>query len=78
MMGFHIQQLKSRMLETWNNDLNVHRGNPVRTFSVTDFKNNHQEKSFKKQRNILKNKLKHYRMELNKSKYYFEALDNYP
>lgn len=64
-MAIHIQQLEKRMQETWNNHLQVQRGNPVRTFSGTDFKNNRQEKSFKKQRNILKNELKNYRNDLN-------------
>mgnify|MGYP003604292022 FL=1 len=53
------------MHETWNNHLNVQRGNPVRTLSGTDFKKNHQEKSFKKERNQLKNELNNYRNDLN-------------
>lgn len=61
----NIIQLQRQMQETWNNHLNVQRGNPVRTFSGTDFKKNHQEKSFKKQRNQLKNELKNYKNDLN-------------
>ncbi|WP_312343603.1 peptide chain release factor H [Chryseobacterium binzhouense] len=61
----NIIQLQKQMQETWNNHLNVQRGNPVRTFSGTDFKKNHQEKSFKKERNQLKNELKNYRNDLN-------------
>lgn len=61
----NIIQLQKRMQETWNNHLNVQRGNPVRTFSGTDFKKNYQEKSFKKQRHYLKNELKNYRNDLN-------------
>ncbi|MBU4538938.1 MAG: peptide chain release factor H [Weeksellaceae bacterium] len=64
-MALHIQQLERRMQETWNNHLNVQRGNPIRTFSGTDFKKNHQDTSFKKDRNRLKNELKNYRNELN-------------
>jgi peptide chain release factor len=64
-MEIHIKQLEQRMQDTWNNHLQVQRGNPVRTFSGTDFKNNRQEKSFKKQRNILKNELKNYKNDLN-------------
>lgn len=64
-MGIHIQQLEKRMQETWNNHLQVQRGNPIRTFSGTDFKKNYQEKSFKKQRNVLKNELKNYKNDLN-------------
>ncbi|MET3037911.1 peptide chain release factor H [Chryseobacterium sp. NRRL B-14859] len=63
-LGLHIQQLERRMQETWNNHLQVQRGNPVRTFSGTDFKNNYQDKSYKKQRNILKNELKNYSNDL--------------
>jgi peptide chain release factor len=43
----------------------VQRGNPVRTFSGADFKKNHQDKSFKKQRNILKRELKNDKNDLN-------------
>lgn len=61
----NIIQLQKRMQETWNNHLNVQRGNPIRIFSGTDFKKNHQEKSFKKERNKLKNELKNYKNDLN-------------
>ncbi|NPA09795.1 MAG: peptide chain release factor H [Chlorobi bacterium] len=61
----NIIQLQKRMQETWNNHLNVQRGNPIRTFSGTDFKKNYQEKSFKKQRSQLKNELKNYKNDLN-------------
>lgn len=64
-MALHIQQLERRVQETWNNHLNVQSGNPIRTFSGTDFKKNHQDRSFKKDRNRLKNELKNYRNELN-------------
>ncbi|MBB6371083.1 peptide chain release factor H [Chryseobacterium shigense] len=63
--GIYIKQLEKRMQDTWNNHLQVQRGNPVRTFSGTDFKKNHQDKSFKKQRNTLKKELKNYRNDLN-------------
>lgn len=61
----NIIQLQKRMQETWNNHLNVQRGNPIRIFSGTDFKKNYQEKSFKKERNKLKNELKNYKNDLN-------------
>ncbi|WP_159472189.1 peptide chain release factor H [Chryseobacterium sp. 18068] len=61
----NIIQLQKRMQETWNNHLQVQRGNPIRTFSGTDFKKNYQEKSFKKERNQLKNELKNYKNDLN-------------
>lgn len=61
----NIIQLQKRMQETWNNHLQVQRGNPIRTFSGIDFKKNYQEKSFKKERNQLKNELKNYKNDLN-------------
>ena len=61
----NIIKLQKQMQETWNNHLNVQRGNPVRTFSGTDFKKNYEEKSFKKQRSFLKNELKNYKNDLN-------------
>lgn len=61
----NIIRLQKRMQDTWNNHLQVQRGNPVRTFSGTDFKKNYQEKSFKKQRNQLKKELKNYNNDLN-------------
>lgn len=64
-MRAYIQQLENRMKETWNHHLQVERGNPVRTFSGTDFKRNYKDKSYKKQRNILKHKLKNYSNDLN-------------
>nr|WP_314493075.1 peptide chain release factor H [uncultured Chryseobacterium sp.] len=64
-MEFYIHQLEKRMQETWNNHLNVQRGNPVRSFSGTGFKKNYQEKSFRKERNQLKNELKNYKNDTN-------------
>ncbi|OBW43203.1 Peptide chain release factor 2 [Chryseobacterium sp. MOF25P] len=61
----NIIQLQKRMQETWNNHLQVQRGNPIRTFSGSDFKKNYHEKSFKKERNQLKNELKNYRNDFN-------------
>ncbi|MGH1520220.1 peptide chain release factor H [Chryseobacterium sp. JK1] len=64
-MAGYIQALEEKMKETWNHHLRVQRGNPVRTFSGTDFKKNYVDKSFKKQRNVLKNELKNYENDLN-------------
>lgn len=64
-MESYRQQLENRMKETWSQHLQVERGNPVRTFSGTDFKNTYQEKSYKKQRNTLKQELKNYSNDLN-------------
>ena len=59
-MAMHVQQLEKKMRETWILQIQVQRGNPVRTFSGTDFKKNYEDKSFKKKRNTLKNELKKY------------------
>ncbi|UKB83745.1 peptide chain release factor H [Chryseobacterium sp. MEBOG06] len=64
-MAVYIQQLEKNMQETWNHHFRVQRGNAVRTFSGTDFKRNHEDRSFKKRRNALKNELKNYRNDLN-------------
>ena len=43
----------------WNNKINLERGNPVKTMKGSDFKtDNKNNKSFKKQRTVLKNELK--------------------
>lgn len=54
----YIQDMEKKMQEKWTHHLQVQRGNPIRTFSGTDFKKNTQDKSFKKHRNFLKNELK--------------------
>lgn len=59
-MAMHVQQLEKKMRETWTLQIQVQRGNPVRTFSGTDFKKNYEDKSFKKKRSTLKNELKKY------------------
>lgn len=64
-MGVYIQQLESKMKETWSLNLQVERGNPIRTFTGTDFKKNYQDKSYKRQRNVLKNEIKNYSNDLN-------------
>jgi len=64
-MAVYIRNLENKMKETWNLHLQVQRGNPVRTFSGTDFKRNYVDKSFKKQRSVLKNELKNYKNDLN-------------
>ena len=64
-MAQHILKIQRRMQDTWSNHMQVQRGNPIRTYSGTDFKKNYQDKSFKKQRQSLKKELKNYRNELN-------------
>lgn len=45
-----LQKIKQNAQNEWNNHLQVQRGNPVRTFHGTDFKRNHIDKSYKKER----------------------------
>ena len=64
-MAVYIRQLERKLKDTWSLQMQVERGNPVRTFSGTDFKKNYEDKTFKKQRNALKNELKNYNNDLN-------------
>lgn len=54
----NLEQLKTRMTDQWENHLNLQRGNPIRVFKGTDFKNQKENKSFKPKRQKLKNDLK--------------------
>lgn len=50
-----LEQLKNQFQNTWLNQTQVERGNPIRTFEGTDFKKEKKEKkSFKKERLRLK------------------------
>lgn len=54
-----LEQLKKRVQSSWENHLNLQRGNPVRKLKGTDFKrNNIQKKSYKNERNELKKTLR--------------------
>lgn len=53
-----LDQVKRQVSSEWENQLNVQRGNPVRTFSGSDFKNKPPEKGFKTERRRLKNDLR--------------------
>jgi len=54
-----LQQLKNHVGKQWENQLNIQRGNPTRTFTGTDFKKNKIEKSYKGIRPKLKTDLRH-------------------
>lgn len=54
-----LQQLKNHVGKQWENQLNIQRGNPTRTFTGTDFKKNKIEKSYKGIRQKLKTDLRH-------------------
>lgn len=56
--ALELQKLENQMQETWNNHLLVERGNPIRTFSGSDFKISKENKSYKKTRENLKNDLR--------------------
>ncbi|MWB94250.1 peptide chain release factor H [Flavobacterium sp. GA093] len=53
-----LQQLKNHVGKQWENQLNIQRGNPVRTFTGTDFKKNKVTKSYKGVRQQLKTDLR--------------------
>lgn len=53
-----LQQLKNHVGKQWENQLNIQRGNPTRTFTGTDFKKNKIEKNYKGIRQKLKTDLK--------------------
>lgn len=57
--GETLQQLKNHVGKQWDNQLNIQRGNPTRTFTGTDFKKNKIEKSYKGIRQKLKTDLRH-------------------
>ncbi|TSJ44751.1 peptide chain release factor H [Fluviicola chungangensis] len=52
------EKLVSVINQTWSQHQELERGNPVRTFTGMDFKPKKAEKTFKKQRNKLKQELK--------------------
>ena len=56
--GFNIKLVKEQIKNHWENHQNLERGNPIRVFKGTDFKQKKNIKSFKKKRNQLKNDLK--------------------
>ncbi|UOB17496.1 peptide chain release factor H [Abyssalbus ytuae] len=55
---YNTGQLKEAIKSEWENHLNLERGNPVRIFTGSDFKQNKRDKSFKTKRNQLKTDLR--------------------
>ncbi len=47
---FELEQIKQHVSQQWENQLNVQRGNPTRTFKGSDFKNEKVVKSYKSER----------------------------
>ena len=56
--GFNLDKAKEQLKNEWENHQELERGNPIRVFTGTDFKQNNKVKSFKKKRNQLKNDLR--------------------
>jgi peptide chain release factor len=54
----NTNQLKAEIKNEWENHLSLERGNPVRIFTGSDFKQKKKEKSFKSKRSHLKNNLR--------------------
>lgn len=57
---FELEQLKLQVAHQWENQLNVLRGNPTRTFKGSDFKKERVVKNFKSERLQLKQQLNRY------------------
>lgn len=60
MKSFELEALKQQVSRQWENQLNVERGNPTRTFTGSDFKKQKIEKSYKQERQKLKQQLNHF------------------
>ena len=54
----HMENLKQKITDQWENHLSLQRGNPVRVFKGSDFKKQKPDTSYKSKRNELKNDLK--------------------
>ncbi len=57
-MQVQLKKLSNDVQNEWTNHLDIQRGNPVRIFNGSNFKKDKKVKSFKKQRNKLKNDLR--------------------
>jgi peptide chain release factor len=55
---FNSNQKKEQLKNQWKNHQDLERGNPVRVFTGSDFKQIKKEKSFKSNRNQLKKELR--------------------
>jgi peptide chain release factor len=54
---FELEMIKKQVNNQWENQLNVARGNPTKTFTGSDFKNQKVVKSYKSERQKLKQQL---------------------
>ncbi len=55
---FNLNQQKEQLKNQWENHQEIQRGNPIRVFTGSDFKQINKEKSFKSNRNQLKKELR--------------------
>ena len=53
-----MEQIKQQVSNQWENQLNVQRGNPTRTFKGSDFKKEKVVKNYKSERQKLKRELR--------------------
>jgi peptide chain release factor len=56
--SYQLEKLSKDVKSEWQNHLDIQRGNPVRIFKGSNFKKDKKVKTFKKQRNALKNDLR--------------------
>ncbi|NHN25031.1 peptide chain release factor H [Flavobacterium jejuense] len=54
----NLNQFKNQEQNTWNNQMQIERGNPIRVFQGSDFKKQKVDKSYKKERLKYKNELR--------------------
>ena len=54
----NLNQFKNQEQNTWNNQMQIERGNPIRVFQGSDFKKQKVVKSYKKERLKFKNELR--------------------
>ena len=54
----NLNQFKNQEQNTWTNQMQIERGNPVRVFQGSDFKKQKVDKSYKKERLKYKNELR--------------------
>ncbi len=52
-----LEQIKQQVNNQWENQLNVQRGNPTRTFKGSDFKNEKVVRNYKSERQSAKQEL---------------------
>ena len=54
----HLEHLKQKITDQWENHLSLQRGNPIRVFKGSDFKKQKTDTSYKKKRDKLKTDLR--------------------